>query len=99
MPWKDSPKNPAYNTAAWRKARLACLRAANWRCQIRGPRCQGQAKIADHILGIANDPQHRHLQAACQNCSDAKTHRESGDARRGKSRPSSDPEPRARTRW
>src|SRR5690349_11467202 len=85
MPWKAKDRNPAYSTAAWRRARLACLRNARWKCQIRGPGCIGAASIADHIFGIASDPKHQHLQAACKPCSDAKTHRESGEARKGRS--------------
>lgn len=96
MAWRPEHKDPAYGTAAWKRARLACLRAANWKCQIRGPGCLGAASTADHIDGLAADPQHKRLQAACQVCHDAKTHRESGEARRGRQ---SDPQPTPRTQW
>jgi 5-methylcytosine-specific restriction endonuclease McrA len=99
MPWKPADRNPAYNKASWKRARLACLRDARWHCQIKGPGCIGAASIADHIFGIGNDPDHRHLQAACRPCSDAKTHRESGDARRGSGSSATDPEPQPRTAW
>jgi 5-methylcytosine-specific restriction enzyme A len=99
MPWQPKDKNPAYNKAAWRRAREACLRAANWRCQIRGPGCIGAASIADHIHGIKADPNHRYLQAACRPCSDAKTQQEAAAGRRG-SRLAADPEPLPRrTAW
>lgn len=97
MPWGPNTKNPAYGRASWRKARLACLQRARWRCEIRGPGCIGAAKIADHIYGIASDPDHKHLQAACQVCSDAKTHAESAAAK--KALGPRDPEPQPRTQW
>jgi 5-methylcytosine-specific restriction endonuclease McrA len=98
MPWKSSNRDPAYGKAAWRRARLACLQAANWRCQIRGPGCIGAASTVDHIHGLASDPQHRFLQAACRVCHAAKTHRESGEARRG-SGGAADPPHQPRTKW
>lgn len=98
MPWSDANRNPAYGRAAWRRAREKCLRDAKWKCQIRGPGCRGAAVTADHIHGLANDPEHRFLQAACQTCHDAKTHRESGEARRGR-QASRDPDCQPRTSW
>ena len=98
MPWANARKDPAYGRAAWSGARLECLRRARWRCEIQGPGCRGAAVTLDHIYGLANDPQHKALQAACQPCHDAKTHRESGEARRGNSA-SADPECQPRTIW
>lgn len=98
MPWKDSDRDPAYGKAAWRKAREGCLRRARWRCEIRGPGCRGAATQVDHVLGLAADPGHKVLQAACSVCHDAKTHRESGEARRGR-QASPDPECQPRTNW
>jgi len=97
VPWESARKDPAYGRAAWKRAREQCLRNARWRCEIKGPGCRGAAVIADHVYGLANDPEHRWLQAACQVCSDAKTQRESGEARRGKRQ--ADPDPQPRTRW
>lgn len=97
MPWETARKDPAYNTGAWKRARLECLRAARWRCEIKGPGCRGAAVAADHIDGLAQDPHHRRLQAACQVCHDAKTHRESGEARRG--RQAGEPPVQSRTAW
>jgi 5-methylcytosine-specific restriction endonuclease McrA len=82
MAWRKQDKNPAYGSAEWKRKRLACLQAARWRCQIRGPHCQGAAVIADHVYGLRNDPRHEHLQAACQRCSDEKTSRESSRGHR-----------------
>jgi 5-methylcytosine-specific restriction enzyme A len=98
MPWQTARKDPAYGKAAWRRARQRCLEQARWRCEIKGPSCRGAAVTVDHIYGLAADPGHRHLQAACQPCHDAKTHRESGEARRRK-QATPDPECTPRTQW
>lgn len=69
MPWSTARKDPAYGRAAWRRARLACLRNANWRCEIRLEGiCIGAATQADHINRLANDPGHQALRAACAPC-------------------------------
>lgn len=91
MPWRSNP-DPAYSSVTWKKARRACLEAAGWQCQIRGPGCQGAAVAADHVFGLKADPQHRHLQAACKTCHDAKTSSESSRGHR-------DPPAQPRTRW
>ena len=46
--WESAKKDPEYGRSAWRKARLACLRAAGWRCQRQLPGCQGQATEVNH---------------------------------------------------
>ena len=68
MPWSTARKSPAYNTAAWRAARLACLRRAGWRCERRLPGCQGTASEANHRRGLAADPGHTDLEAICSAC-------------------------------
>jgi 5-methylcytosine-specific restriction endonuclease McrA len=50
------------------------------------------AVTIDHIYGLAADPQHQHLQAACKPCHDAKT---SGESNRGHREPPAQP----RTQW
>ena len=96
MPWREQDRNPAYDRG-WKPARLACLRRAGWRCQIRAPGCTSKAVTVDHVLGIKADPEHRHLQAACQRCHDEKT---KGEAARGRRRrPPGDPECTPRTNW
>lgn len=66
--WSSAKKDPVYGTAGWRKARLACLKAAGWRCQRGLPGCQGQATEANHRRGLANDPDHTDLEAICKSC-------------------------------
>jgi hypothetical protein len=68
MGWETARKDPVYGTAAWRKARLACLRAARWQCQRQLPGCQGTATEANHRRGLANDPGHTDLEAICRSC-------------------------------
>lgn len=95
MPWKASDKDPAYGTAAWKRARTACLRNANWRCEIRiDGVCIGAATQADHIYGLANDRDHKHLRAACTPC-----HRHVTARQGGRNGGNGDPEPSPRTAW
>jgi hypothetical protein len=70
MGWRpEDRQNKGYNTAEYRRKRDACLKGARWRCQIRVPGvCIGSASQADHEFGIANDPHHDHLRAACDPC-------------------------------
>lgn len=97
MPWSRADDNPLYHTAAWRRARAKALRDARWRCQARLDGCQGAASQADHINGIANDPEHKHLQAVCTSCHRKITAQQGGGYRNG--RGPGDPEPTPRTKW
>ena len=101
MPWSTAKKDPAYNTAEYRRARLECLRRARWRCQIRLEGCQGAASEADHEAGLASDPHHRTLRAACTSCHRKVTAQQGKGARAVKSgrQVAPDPKPRPRTRW
>ena len=95
MPWETARKDPAYGRSAWKRARLRQLKAANWRCEIRGPRCQGAASEVDHIDGLANDPHHKRLRAACSTCHGTVTAQQSNAGNGGKA----DPQPQPRTAW
>lgn len=99
MPWESARKDPAYNTAAWRRARNAAMKAANWKCQIRLPGCIGAATQVDHTVGLDNDRTHQHLRAACAPCHAKVTSQQGNDARRGRGRAPSDPAPTPRTAW
>jgi hypothetical protein len=94
MPWKDAPKNPAYGTAAWRRASAECLRRAQGRCEARLEDCQGAASQADHIYGLAADPEHRHLRAVCKSCHGKITAQQGGGYRKAK-----DPDHIPRMTW
>lgn len=97
MPWENARKDPAYGRAAWKRARGNCLKRANWKCEIRiAGTCIGAASEADHIRGIANDPQHRFLRAACAPCHKIITGQQSAAARGGGQ---ADPQPQPRTNW
>ena len=97
MPWETASKDPAYNTAAYRKARLACLRRAGWKCQRRLPEvCTGAASQANHRQGLAADPGHTDLEAICVACHKVVTHDQATAARTSKR---SDPRPQPRTQW
>jgi len=95
--WRKQDKSPAYSQAAWKRARLACLRAAGWKCQARLDGCVGSASEADHVDGLARDPQHRNLRAVCTPCHRKLTARQ-GTAARGGAQ-ASDPAPAPRTAW
>lgn len=98
MPWETARKDPAYNTAEYKRARTACLRRANWRCEIKIPGvCTGAASQADHKDQLANDPQHRTLRAACTECHKIVTAQQAAAARTQKHR--GDPQPQPRTAW
>lgn len=97
MPWTKADDNPGYHTPAWRRARTKALKTAQGRCQARMEGCQGAASQVDHILGIANDPKHQHLQAVCTSCH-RKITAQQGGGYRGKG-PKADPEPTPRTVW
>ena len=97
MPWETARKDPAYGRSEWKRARLACLKRANWKCEIRIPgTCIGAASEADHAGQLANDPQHRNLRAACKPCHRAVTAQQGNAARKGTQ---ADPQPQPRTAW
>src|SRR6185437_11943687 len=100
MPWESARKDPAYNTAAWRRARLAAMKRAKWKCEIRIPGvCIGAASQVDHTVGLDNDRNHQMLRAACAPCHARVTAQQGNDARRGHGRASRDPAPTPRTAW
>jgi 5-methylcytosine-specific restriction endonuclease McrA len=103
MPWGNTPEdrrrsNTTYGTD-WRKARLACLKAARWKCQIRLQGCSGAASEVDHIDGAQNDPHHKHLRAACKPCHAQVTAEQGHTARWGNSGTPKDPAVQQRTDW
>jgi 5-methylcytosine-specific restriction enzyme A len=88
--------NQTYD-ARWRRARKAALERAGYRCEIRLPDvCAGRATEVDHISQAANDPNHRHLRAACSPCHAKVTAQQGRGFRKGGS---ADPPPRPRTEW
>ena len=100
MTWRKTDQDRAQDAqrygAAWRRARLECLRRARWRCEIRLDGCQGAASQVDHIDQAANDPGHKRLRAACKRCHSKVTAQQGHDGRRGTS---NDPSPTPRTQW
>ena len=96
MPWDTARKDPAYGSAEWKRARAACLRRANHRCELGLEGCQGTATEADHVLGLAADPNHTNLRAVCTSCH-RKVTAQQGNAKRKRGRR----EPRfvPRTKW
>ncbi|HEY1444762.1 MAG TPA: HNH endonuclease signature motif containing protein [Acidimicrobiales bacterium] len=59
-----------YQSLIYKRARPLVLAAANWRCQIRGPRCKVTATTVDHIIPLALGGSHtpENLRAACTAC-------------------------------
>jgi hypothetical protein len=100
VPWENARKDPAYNTAAWRRARNAAMKRAGWHCEIKLEGvCIGAATQVDHTLGLDNDRNHQHLRAACAPCHAKVTARQGNDARTGRGRAPRDPAPTPRTAW
>jgi len=99
VPWENARKDPAYNTADYRRKRLATMKRANWKCEIRLEGCIGAATQCDHTLGLDNDRQHLLMRAACAPCHAKVTARQGNDARTGQGRTPRDPAPTPRTAW
>jgi 5-methylcytosine-specific restriction endonuclease McrA len=97
VPWRPSDRgDPRLYDHRYRKARKATLERANYQCEIRIPDvCIGRATETDHVAGARNDPQHRHLRAACRPCHLHVTARQGGGYRGA----TSDPPPRPSTTW
>lgn len=59
-----------YRTEDWKHLRLATLKRAGYRCEIKGPTCTGRATIADHIVSRKNGGTDTmsNLRAACRAC-------------------------------
>lgn len=67
-----------YTHRAWHAARRAVLERDQFRCQIGGPRCTGDATEVDHIVpwrlgGARYDPEN--LRAACKTCNVGRSNR------------------------
>lgn len=73
MAWERQRK--ARYGAEHQARRLRVLRRANYRCQIRGPRCIGRATILDHVVATAfgGPDTDDNSQAACEPCHKEKT--------------------------
>jgi 5-methylcytosine-specific restriction protein A len=54
----------------WPAIRLFVLERDGYRCQIRGPHCEGTASHADHIVAVAHggSAHPSNLRAACPTC-------------------------------
>lgn len=102
MPWRNDEESRARSNrlygAHWRRARDACLRRAQWHCEIRTEVCIGAASQVDHIDGIDNDPQHQNLRAACDPCHKRITAQQGKGFRAGTRAPK-DPPSSPRTAW
>jgi 5-methylcytosine-specific restriction enzyme A len=64
-----------YKKRAWRAIRLAALRRAGWKCQIRLNGCTERATQGDHIVELEDGGEPFSLsntQAACRACNVAK---------------------------
>ena len=105
MTWKKTPDDRRQDAKRygpkWRKARDAQLARDRKRCQIRLDGCTTIATTVDHIIGAANDPDHKHLRSACENCHGKVTAAQGGGFRRRKPKPAfaDDPRPRTGTQW
>ncbi len=92
--WRPQDRQARYG-ADYRRKRDAAMARANWRCEIRIEGvCITVASECDHVDGIAADPDHLRLRAACKPCHAVITSRQG----RSGSRPP-DPQPASRTQW
>ncbi|WP_201408419.1 HNH endonuclease [Mycobacterium paraintracellulare] len=67
----------------WQRTRRRILRRDDWECQIRGPRCLGDASEVDKIVPISlggSDTDDENLRAVCVPCHRSKTAREAAAA-------------------
>ena len=81
MSWQrnPSPSSQVVGGARWKRTRRRILSRDGWECQIRGPRCIGDANEVDKILAASQggDPfDEDNLRAACPPCHHAKSARE-----------------------
>jgi 5-methylcytosine-specific restriction endonuclease McrA len=99
--WKKSAADRRRDSqrygAAWRRARKAALERAGHRCEIRTEACTGRATQVDHVNGAENDPEHRHLRAACAPCHRKVTAQQGGGYRRSSRK--ADPAPLQNRTW
>ncbi len=92
--WRPQDRQARYG-ADYRRKRDAAMARANWRCEIRIEGiCTGVASECDHVDGIAADPRHLRLRAACKPCHAHVTARQGQPGSR-----QADPQPVSRTRW
>lgn len=45
-----APSDAYYHTDAWRALRAAVLKRDHFQCRVKGPRCEGRAGIAHHLI-------------------------------------------------
>jgi 5-methylcytosine-specific restriction endonuclease McrA len=95
--WETARQDPAYGTAAWKRARAACLKRAEHRCELGLDGCQGTATEADHVLGLAADPGHTNLRAVCRSCHLKRTAEQANTS--GRRRRRREPSFVPRTQW
>jgi 5-methylcytosine-specific restriction enzyme A len=64
--------------SGWRRLRQRVLKRDGGECQIRGPRCLGDATVVDHITPVSfgGEDTEDNAQAVCGPCHDTKTARE-----------------------
>jgi|SRR3954453_10503900 5-methylcytosine-specific restriction protein A len=91
--WQNSRNK---NNPVYKRFRKAILERDEYQCQIRGPRCLGQATVVDHIVPVNTqnmcDPSN--CRAACRPCNSQKA----GADRMTRAR-RLDPEPRISGWW
>lgn len=83
MPWDNSPGRHRDLPANWPSIRRAILDRDGHACQLRGPRCTGNATEVDHIgSNLNHDP--ANLRAACQPCHAQRSATQGHDAMRSR---------------
>ncbi len=68
---RTATRGTTYSDREWRRIRLLVLARDDYRCQLRGRRCTGDATAVDHIIPLSKggsrlDP--RNLRASCSWC-------------------------------
>ena len=98
MAWSDYDRRrrrPRPSASEQEQFRRVVLARANYRCEIRGPKCLGRATIGDHVVPWAQGGSHDPItngQAVCGPCHDEKTQSEAAYGRnRWKRRPQRHP--------
>lgn len=87
MAWSHEGSRHRTSTATHKANRKRIFKRDNHTCQVRGPRCNGQAQHLDHkdntLTGAAYDAD-TNLQAACAPCNQWKAAHEGNAARAAK---------------
>lgn len=74
--------DPRYKTSQWKRLRLRVFARDGYQCQIRGPKCTGNADQADHIIPVSQGGaffDDLNVRASCASCNRARVNNRASD--------------------